>query len=256
MTPLERLADELAADYVRGRWQPDAAEERCARLLTVSGSDDGAPSAESIARAMRLHPAAASCRLAPLLSAYASGDPEAQDQVRELLAAIAADGGPPPPPRAERYVEPPTAYTGEAASVFLAGGITNCPDWQRRAVLRLDALGSLAVVFNPRREAYAFDRPEAAREQIAWEYAHLQRADVILFWFCAEAVQPIALYELGAHAARGSRIAVGTHPAYERRLDVTEQLRHARPDVPVHDSLDATVHTATTLLATAPRAHP
>ncbi|WP_443041424.1 nucleoside 2-deoxyribosyltransferase domain-containing protein [Streptomyces sp. B21-083] len=46
---------------------------------------------------------------------------------------------------------------------------------------------------------------EAAREQTAWEYEHLRIADVILFWFRAEAVQPIALYELGAHAARGTR---------------------------------------------------
>ncbi|MGW0827366.1 hypothetical protein [Streptomyces sp. NPDC002845] len=40
---------------------------------------------------------------------------------------------------------------------------------------------------------------------------------MILFWFCAVAVQPIALYELGAHAARGTRLAVGAHPDYPRR---------------------------------------
>ncbi|MFI1031249.1 hypothetical protein [Streptomyces sp. NPDC020951] len=71
---------------------------------------------------------------------------------------------------------------------------------------------------------------------------------MILFWFCAEAVQPIALYELGAHAARGTRLAVGAHPEYPRRLDVLEQLRLARPGMTVHGSLQETVRAAAALL--------
>ncbi|MGW1171582.1 nucleoside 2-deoxyribosyltransferase domain-containing protein [Streptomyces sp. NPDC002550] len=80
----------------------------------------------------------------------------------------------------------------------------------RRA--QLDAICSPAVVLNPRRERYPAGQAEAAREQIAWEYEHLRIADVILFWFCADAIQSIALYELGAHAARGTRLAVGARP--------------------------------------------
>jgi hypothetical protein len=119
-------------------------------------------------------------------------------------------------------------------------------------VLQLDAIGSPTVVLNPRRASFPLGQPDATREQTTWEYQHLRLADVILFWFCAEAVQPIALYELGAHAARGTRLAVGTHPAYPRRLDVLEQLRLARPDVSVHDSLHATVRAAAALLPPPP----
>lgn len=94
-------------------------------------------------------------------------------------------------------------------------------------MLQLDAIGSPAVVLNPRRESFPVGQVETTSEQVAWEHEHWRIADVILFWFCAEAVQPVALYELGAHAARGARLAVGTHPEYPRRLDVLEQLRHA-----------------------------
>ncbi|MFI9584968.1 nucleoside 2-deoxyribosyltransferase domain-containing protein [Streptomyces sp. NPDC052236] len=134
-------------------------------------------------------------------------------------------------------------------SLFLAGGISGCPDWQLRAVRRLDAAGCRAKIFNPRRTAFSVEDPAAAPEQIAWEHRHLARADVILFWFPAsDSMQPIALYELGAHAARGKPLAVGTDPAYGRRLDVVEQLALERPEVLVHDSLRETVRTAMRLL--------
>ncbi|NEA68678.1 hypothetical protein G3I56_40385 [Streptomyces sp. SID12488] len=55
---------------------------------------------------------------------------------------------------------------------------------------------------------------EATRERTTWEYEHLRIADVILFWFCTEVIQPISLYEFGAHAARVTRLAVGAHPEY------------------------------------------
>ncbi|MFB8183203.1 nucleoside 2-deoxyribosyltransferase domain-containing protein [Streptomyces sp. NPDC055966] len=93
---------------------------------------------------------------------------------------------------------------------------------------------------------------QAHRPRLGWEYEHLRIVDVILFWFCSGAVQPIALYELGAHAARGTRLAVGVHPQYPRRLDVVEQLRHVRPDVTVHESLQATLRAAVALLPAAP----
>jgi Nucleoside 2-deoxyribosyltransferase like len=86
------------------------------------------------------------------------------------------------------------------------------------------------------------DDPWAAVGQIEWEYRRLHRADVVLFWLPATpgpqpAVQPIALYELGAHAATGKPIAVGCDPGYPRRTDVVLQLGHVRPDVIVRDTL-------------------
>ena len=171
-----------------------------------------------------------------------------------LVHAIAADHHPGPPPVRRPLHRGPTAtYSPTAPTVFTAGGITGVRNWQLSAALQLLAT-SPAHILNPRRSHFPVHDPDVTREQIAWEHAALAASDVILFWFPAGAVQPIALYELGAHTAQGATIAVGTDPAYERRLDVVEQLRHARPELEVHDSLPATVRAATTLLPAA--AHP
>ncbi len=129
----------------------------------------------------------------------------------------------------------PDVYGGTGKpAVFLAGGITGCPDWQATAAALLPPG---VVAFNPRRPAWPIDDPAAGPGQIAWEVRHLARADVVLFWFCQETVQPITLYELGAAAAAGRPMVVGADRRYPRRVDVVEQLRHARPEVVVCDSL-------------------
>ena len=63
---------------------------------------------------------------------------------------------------------------------FLAGGITNCPNWQNIVLHTLDMFdkqypGKLddLVVFNPRRENFPIDDPNAAYEQIALEFSWL-----------------------------------------------------------------------------------
>ena len=130
----------------------------------------------------------------------------------------------------------PDRYDGAPPSLFLAGGITNCPDWQTEAIELL--AGFPGVLFNPRRADFPIDDPSAAADQIAWEFEHLRRAEVVLFWFAESvSVQPIALYELGAHAATGKLIVVGTDPRYQRRADVVLQLGLVRPDVKVHSTL-------------------
>src|SRR5262245_44428843 len=111
---------------------------------------------------------------------------------------------------------------GPLPAVFLAGGISGCPDWQREVVALLDDLP--LVLLNPRRADFPLNDPAAAPAQIAWEYRHLRKADAILFWFPCETVCPIALYELGAWSVyedqRGRRpLFVGVHPDYPRRPD-------------------------------------
>ncbi|WP_165956158.1 nucleoside 2-deoxyribosyltransferase domain-containing protein [Streptomyces hainanensis] len=143
---------------------------------------------------------------------------------------------------APRYHEP---RPDDPPSVFLAGGISHCPDWQREAAQALRDL----TVFNPRRAGFDVRDPTATEVQIAWEFHHLRAADVTLFWFpaCdpAVTVQPITLYELGAAAATpGRRIAVGADPGYPRAADVRIQLGHVRPGSTVHDTLAATVAAA------------
>src|SRR6266498_690265 len=61
---------------------------------------------------------------------------------------------------AMRYIEALETYTGNGTSLFLAGGIMGCPDWQREMVEALR--GTTLVVLNPRRVHYQFNE-EAAR---------------------------------------------------------------------------------------------
>jgi Nucleoside 2-deoxyribosyltransferase like len=146
------------------------------------------------------------------------------------------------------YFEAPMEYDGAAPAVFLAGGITDCPDWQALVVGMLDDLP--IAVLNPRRADFPIHDPGASAAQIDWEYRHLQRADVVLFWFPASSSpQPIALYELGAHAAGGKPIAVGVDSGYLRKADVQLQLEHVRPDVHVYSSLAYTVREARHLIS-------
>lgn len=148
------------------------------------------------------------------------------------------------------YVEAPAVYSGDLPLLFLAGGITDCPMWQS------DALEMLAdvdfAVANPRRRNFPMADPNAAPAQVRWEFDHLERADVVLFWFAGgPSVQPIALHELGAHRLRP--IVVGCDPAYLRRQDVLIQMSLARPELPVFETLDATVDAAVKAMAEVPR---
>lgn len=146
----------------------------------------------------------------------------------------------PPPPRGRQavVVTPPAEYLGSFPTLFLAGGITGCPDWQAEVCHRLVDTG--LILLNPRRPDFPVDDPSAAAAQIRWEFEHLGRATARLFWFPAQTVCPIALYELGRWAALapGQPLFVGTAPGYPRRLDVLEQLNLARPDVRVTSHLD------------------
>ena len=124
---------------------------------------------------------------------------------------------------------------GVLPAVFLAGGITGCPDWQREIV---DLLGDEpAVLLNPRRAFFPMGDIEAGSKQIEWEYRHLRLADAILFWFPKETLCPIGLYELGAWSMTAKPLFVGIHSEYPRRQDVEVQTRLARPVVSVVYSL-------------------
>ena len=134
------------------------------------------------------------------------------------------------------YLEALAEFDGSGPSLFLAGGITACDDWQRRAAAALADL-PLAIL-NPRRTNFPIHDPSAAATQIEWEHRHLRKAAALLFWFPSETLCPITLYELGACSMSTKPLFVGTHPEYQRRQDVVIQTRLARPEVEVVDSLD------------------
>jgi len=118
-------------------------------------------------------------------------------------------------------------------SLFLAGGITGCPDWQKELIYLLGSAHGVRClqVINPRREHFSIDDPNTAIGQIEWEHEALRWTDAILFWFPAESICPIALYELGAWSMTEKPLFVGMHPEYPRRLDIEIQTGLVRRDV-------------------------
>jgi len=144
---------------------------------------------------------------------------------------------------AMQYLEAPNMWTEKLSrpNVFLAGGISNCPDWQSEVVTALKNStkldGTDYTLYNPRRTNFQINDPKAAREQITWEHAALHASDIIVFWFSKGSDNPIVLFEYGVHMTRLcfreqplKYIVVGCHPEYSRRLDVLTQtqLMHIR----------------------------
>jgi hypothetical protein len=135
-----------------------------------------------------------------------------------------------------KYVEAPEIYDGKGQSLFLAGGITDCPDWQADLVKLLE--NEDITLLNPRRKNFPIHDPNAALAQITWEHNHLKKASAISFWFPKETLCPIVLYELGAWSMAHKPIYVGVHPEYQRKQDVEIQTVLARPEVIIAYSLE------------------
>lgn len=134
--------------------------------------------------------------------------------------------------------------------LFLAGGITNCPDWQSEIIELLKPIQGLTV-YNPRRKDFPIEDPNAAQEQITWEYNHLKEADMILFWFSRGSLNPIVLYELGRWGNSSDKpIIIGLDPDYERSTDViTQTLLSRGTDMPFVHSLEDAVESIKEILS-------
>lgn len=119
-------------------------------------------------------------------------------------------------------------------SLFLAGGITNCPNWQKELVELLKDTD--LIIFNPRRENFPIDDPKAVYEQIKWEYKYLANCKNISFWFSSGSLNPIVLFEYGrwSYIAKKffqyhRKVFVGIDPEYERRQNVEIQTKLLDP---------------------------
>ena len=71
-----------------------------------------------------------------------------------------------------------------APSVFLAGGISSCHDWQAE-IIALLAHTDLTLI-NPRRARFDITDAGAAEVQIRWRYRYLREASAMLFWLPPE----------------------------------------------------------------------
>lgn len=116
-------------------------------------------------------------------------------------------------------------------SVFLAGGITNCPDWQSDIIKRLDKYNlDRLVIFNPRRENFPIGVKSESFRQVEWEFKYLEKCDIFSMYFCSgTSDQPICMYELGRYIARmqskypvswKDRVIVSVEKGYKREDDV------------------------------------
>lgn len=122
---------------------------------------------------------------------------------------------------------------------FLAGGITDCAEWQDEVIKILSEMDlPKLVIFNPRRKNFPINDPNASTEQITWEYNMLNQMDIFSMYFAysEQSVQPICMYELGRHLERMrvrfpedflSRIIVSSEPTYSRLQDVEIQTKLA-----------------------------
>jgi len=121
--------------------------------------------------------------------------------------------------------------------LFLAGGITDCPDWQSVVIDGLKDL-PLLTIYNPRRANFPIDDPSASETQITWEYNHLRDSDLIIYWFSKGSINPIVLYELGKWGDKNDRpVFIGIDKEYTRMLDVEIQTKLANPNAPIVYSL-------------------
>ena len=137
---------------------------------------------------------------------------------------------------------------------FLAGGITQCSDWQSEVIKELKKYDAEhLVVFNPRRENFPIHDPNASEEQIKWEFEQLQRMDIFSMYFCnSKSVQPICMYELGRNLVGmehrfpddfTDRIVVSVEKGYSREQDVRIQTKLAIPyDTPLFLNVSPKTH--------------
>jgi hypothetical protein len=117
-------------------------------------------------------------------------------------------------------------------SVFLAGGISNCHDWQAEMTTLLQSKCPGIGITNPRNPHYDPAKEGALESQITWEFTYLRLASAILFWFPPETLCPITLFELGTWTQRAlllpkeahpPEIFIGCDPKYARIDDVRLQ---------------------------------
>lgn len=136
-----------------------------------------------------------------------------------------------------KYIECPKIYrkAPKEKSIFLAGGITGCPDWQETIVDYLSVAD--VVLLNPRRKSIDLTNREFEEQQISWEFQHMKRATAILFWFCAETLCPITLFEYGKWIGANKRLFLGHHPNYSRRRDLHMQTALVRKRQKIHNNL-------------------
>lgn len=113
-------------------------------------------------------------------------------------------------------------------TLFLGGGITNCPDWQAEVINFLFKNWKSdkdLIIFNPRRKFFNISNKDESYNQIKWEFDHINKCDVFSLYFSEteKSDQPICFYELGRNLILKDKIIIGVHLNCRRYTDVVYQ---------------------------------
>lgn len=151
-----------------------------------------------------------------------------------------------------QVITAPSNQKAKFISVFLAGGITNCKEWQKEVINEISSYENNNItLFNPRQENFDITDKSASYKQILWEYKRLEKMDIFSMYFCNDnSDQPICMYELGRNIVRmqnrfpndwEKRIIISIEKGYKRSQDVIIQTQLCAPKLFVEN--DATPET-------------
>ena len=126
-------------------------------------------------------------------------------------------------------------------SVFLAGGISNCKEWQKEVINYINEQDIELTIFNPRRENFDISDKNVSVKQIKLEFDRLEKMDIFSMYFCNDnSDQPICMYELGRNIVRmqnrfpydwSNRIIISIEKGYKREEDVFVQTSLCAPSL-------------------------
>lgn len=139
-----------------------------------------------------------------------------------------------------RVCKPPEPVQAQGPTLFLAGSIEmgQAQDWQS---LVIGAFAEVPIVIlNPRRDEWDASWEQSIhfplfREQVEWELAGLEQADLIAMYFAPATRSPITLLELGLFAQSG-KLLVCCPDGFWRKGNV--EVVCNRYGVPLRDSLE------------------
>lgn len=148
-------------------------------------------------------------------------------------------------------IQPPMYITlpdQNKVTIFLGGSIEmgKAEPWQQRLVDTFKENDNV-VFFNPRRDDWDSSWTQSIdsvpfNQQVTWELDHLDRAEVVVFYFDPQTMSPITLMELGLMCgkyAESKTILVYCPEGYARKGNV--DILCSRHKVPVFESYDAFV---------------
>jgi hypothetical protein len=136
-------------------------------------------------------------------------------------------------------VQSPNETTNQKGiRLFLAGGISNCPNWQDIIIEKLKNDERLkdknVIVFNPRCKTIPEEEP-----QVTWEYKKIKVSHIVSFWFSEGSPNSITLFEYGSHFKSRKKIIVGCHPNYPRKSNVVIQTKLVKPNFKINESFES-----------------